>query len=258
LADPSMDRIRAGRKTADGTTYVLLNYDTYQTSRAADGAALRAADEPDASRTRAKIEAGKAGKAGKQNPSQGAPASPGDETRGDDKSTKGERRPLRRCPAEWQHTDEHRRLAVTLGVDVATCADEMRDHTFPTGRMDWDATFRNWLREAARRQNRGRPAGASPVTAAEREGEDATRRALRLDQEREDRKQREQDEREAWRVAMVAKWEGADQVTRARIRKAAEAEYAHLTPGTRSYEKSVRWRCLTLLADEIKTERKTA
>jgi len=59
------------------------------------------------------------------------------------------------CPADWQPTDEHRALARSLGVDADREADAMRDWSAANDarKADWGATYRNWLRTAATRQN---------------------------------------------------------------------------------------------------------
>lgn len=59
-----------------------------------------------------------------------------------------EARQLRRCPKSFHATDEHRTLAAELGADMDRELAKFRDHTFRTPRSDWDATFRNWLRDA--------------------------------------------------------------------------------------------------------------
>jgi hypothetical protein len=59
-----LGQIRTGQRTADGTTYVLVNYDSYQTTQAADGPH----DGPETDQTRTKIEAVKQVKAKKENP----------------------------------------------------------------------------------------------------------------------------------------------------------------------------------------------
>ena len=51
---------------------------------------------------------------------------------------------------DWNPTDDHKKLAQQLGVDLQHEADAFRDHALATGRTlkDWDAGFRNWLRQA--------------------------------------------------------------------------------------------------------------
>ena len=54
----------------------------------------------------------------------------------------------RRCPKDWEPVDQHREIAKIEGVDFDRELAMFRDHTFGTARVDWDATFRNWLRSA--------------------------------------------------------------------------------------------------------------
>lgn len=53
-------------------------------------------------------------------------------------------------PDDWTPTDAHRTLAVERHVDCDLEADKLRDWAASKGesRKDWDATFRNWLRNA--------------------------------------------------------------------------------------------------------------
>ena len=57
-------------------------------------------------------------------------------------------------PAEWQPDEKHRAYAMGQGLDVADEAERMRDWATAnaTKRVDWDAQFRNWLRQAAERK----------------------------------------------------------------------------------------------------------
>jgi uncharacterized protein YdaU (DUF1376 family) len=89
-------------------------------------------------------------------------------------------RPSRRCPDTWSPSAKllawakHDHPGVELEHELA----KFRDNTFRTARSDWDATFRNWIREASDRwkaRNAPRVAGA-PATIGERE---AARKAAR-------------------------------------------------------------------------------
>lgn len=53
-------------------------------------------------------------------------------------------------PDDWQPSDAHRRLAGERGINLAEEADKFRDWCASKGeaRKDWEATFRNWLRNA--------------------------------------------------------------------------------------------------------------
>lgn len=55
-----------------------------------------------------------------------------------------------RLPAGWEPNDTHRRIATEQGADIEREATQFRDHATATGRvlLDWDAGFRNWLRNA--------------------------------------------------------------------------------------------------------------
>lgn len=63
-----------------------------------------------------------------------------------------QKRALRRAPGGWQPSSET--LAKLGGEgfspgDLERALTRMRDHEFATGRTDWDATFRNWVRRDA-------------------------------------------------------------------------------------------------------------
>lgn len=53
-------------------------------------------------------------------------------------------------PDDWQPSDEHAKLAAERGVDLGEEADKFRDWCRANGatKKDWEATFRNWLRNA--------------------------------------------------------------------------------------------------------------
>lgn len=60
--------------------------------------------------------------------------------------TKG--RGARFCPADFQPTLPHHRLAQDRHVDLDAELAVFRDHEFPRCYTDWDRTFTNWLRRA--------------------------------------------------------------------------------------------------------------
>jgi hypothetical protein len=66
-------------------------------------------------------------------------------------------------PDSWTPSDAHRQQAAERGIDVNLEADKMRDWAISKGeaRKDWDATFRNWLRNARPQQV---PRGARSTT----------------------------------------------------------------------------------------------
>jgi hypothetical protein len=55
-----------------------------------------------------------------------------------------------RLPAVWQPSDAHRRLADERAVDLIEEAEKFRDWCAANGatKKDWEATFRNWIRNA--------------------------------------------------------------------------------------------------------------
>lgn len=64
------------------------------------------------------------------------------------------------CPEDFEPTPEHYQLADELGMtsrEVTAAACEMRDWSRGGGKkkLDWNATFRNWLRSNARRRGGG-------------------------------------------------------------------------------------------------------
>lgn len=64
------------------------------------------------------------------------------------------RRALRRCPADWAPKPETFGKLAAEGFqsgDLERALTRMRDHEFKTARTDWDATFRNWVRNDADR-----------------------------------------------------------------------------------------------------------
>lgn len=56
----------------------------------------------------------------------------------------------KQLPTDWQPSEAHRRLAAERGVDASWEADKFRDWAASNGttKKDWEATFRNWLRNA--------------------------------------------------------------------------------------------------------------
>lgn len=66
----------------------------------------------------------------------------------------GGSKPSRRCPEDWNPTPE----AITKirtecpSVDLELELRKLKDHEFAKPRKDWPATWRNWIREAQRRE----------------------------------------------------------------------------------------------------------
>lgn len=79
-------------------------------------------------------------------------------------------------PASWAPNDDHRAQAAKLAVSLTLAEAKFRDHAAANGRTlkDWDAGFRNWLRnERPTPTARGRPAhAASDVTEDQRHDPD--------------------------------------------------------------------------------------
>ena len=65
--------------------------------------------------------------------------------------------PPRPLPADWKPSADHERLASQLGVSAAAEADKMRDWALAKSERgaDWEARFRNWLRDSASRSRAG-------------------------------------------------------------------------------------------------------
>jgi hypothetical protein len=69
------------------------------------------------------------------------------------------RKPTRLLPADWVPTPEHEQMAREHGLNLTGEADKFRDWAAAKGEVkaDWNAAFRNWLRSAAERNQRGSP-----------------------------------------------------------------------------------------------------
>lgn len=74
------------------------------------------------------------------------------------------RRGAKRVPESWEPRPEDRQEAVRrLGTAAAVDAlASFRDHEFRSGRSDWDATWRNWYREEAKRRGNRPPPPDEP------------------------------------------------------------------------------------------------
>ena len=57
-------------------------------------------------------------------------------------------RGTKRLPADWEPKPEHERIAKDRGIDLTFELAKLRDHEFKQAHSDWDATARNWLRNA--------------------------------------------------------------------------------------------------------------
>jgi hypothetical protein len=58
----------------------------------------------------------------------------------------------RRVPSNWEPNVGHRDLARVRNVEFDSELAKFRDYEFARGKSDWDATFRNWLRNADERR----------------------------------------------------------------------------------------------------------
>jgi hypothetical protein len=71
-------------------------------------------------------------------------------------------RASKRCPADWMPRRETIQTLADEGYQAGQlerALTMLRDHQFPVGKTDWDATFRNWVRN----DRSIRPAGRSNV-----------------------------------------------------------------------------------------------
>jgi hypothetical protein len=241
LGESDMNRIRDSRSTPDGDTYIIVNYDTYQTSRDSSFRSLgdssgTAAGQQRDSNTEASKQVSLSLPTGEKNTH--TPA----RTRAD--------RSTRRCPAEWQPNDGHRQLALSLGVDMLAELEFFRDYTFAKGHSDWDATFRNWIRTAAEKQARsnGNGNGRPAVTPT---GEDAGELQRRRQREVDAAEEEYQAQRSAWKQLIAERWEAEPPEVQARIRTAAESEFQHLRADAQRFKRAVDPRAVQLYADEI-------
>lgn len=86
------------------------------------------------------------------------------ETEAETDNTSGVGRTKRatQLPGDWEPNDAHRELAVERRADLGDEVDKFRDWAAGNGatKKDWDATFRNWLRNARPTQ---RPASSTPA-----------------------------------------------------------------------------------------------
>lgn len=73
-------------------------------------------------------------------------------------------RARRQCPEGWEPTELDAEVGRQEGLDpaeITRCLAMFKDHTFGASRVDWSATFRNWLRKAGDQKRRdGRFSGA--------------------------------------------------------------------------------------------------
>lgn len=239
LGDEGMNKIRYSKRDSDGDTYLIVNYDSYETSRDTSRYTERDRSETDARQIRDTIEEGK----------QVTTSLPTGERNTRTRTRETGNRPSKRCPAAWQPNDAHRQLALTLGVDLVAELEVFRDYTFATARTDWDATLRNWLRNAAARH--ARTNGNGNGKAAPPAGEDAGELQRRRQQEMDRAEEEFQAQKMAWRKAIAERWESEEPAVRNRIREQAESEFASLRADASRFKRAVDPRAVQLYAAEI-------
>ena len=73
----------------------------------------------------------------------------------------------RQLPDDWAPNEKHRELAANLRVNPAVEQEKFRDYHLAKGMVfrDWDAAFRNWLRNAAEFSNKNTRQRRSPASA---------------------------------------------------------------------------------------------
>jgi hypothetical protein len=89
-----------------------------------------------------------------------------EEEKKDSLSESPKKRRATALPDGWTPTPAHAAIAADRHVDLDLEADKLRDWAISKGeaRIDWDATFRNWLRNAKPAAN-GHPSDISPADA---------------------------------------------------------------------------------------------
>jgi len=102
---------------------------------------------------------------------------PEEELRSKTKSKSTDPARARRCPLSWQPNLAHVSLANEIRVNLGAEVEKFRDYEFGVPKSDWDATFRNWLRNAA---EKSRPRARQP-TADERKLEAIRRSDMLFD-----------------------------------------------------------------------------
>lgn len=239
LGVTEMNRIRDSKRDRNGDTYVIVNYDTYQSTRDTNRDSERDASETAVRQQRDT----------KEEVKQLSSSLPMGEKNTHTRTHARDTRSTRRCPEDWQPNDGHRHLALSLGVDLLSELEFYRDYTFATARKDWDATFRNWLRTAAEKHSRSN--GNGNGKAPQGTGEDAGELQRRRQQEVENAEAEFQVQRNAWKRAIAERWEAEESEVRDRIRAQAESEFAALRGDEQRFRRAVDPRAVQLYAEEI-------
>ena len=78
-------------------------------------------------------------------------------------------KPQKTCPPEFKLEISHRVWAAqnVPGVDIEFETGAMMDYEFARARSNWNAVWRNWMREQYRKQNRYQPSHYVPAVDVE-------------------------------------------------------------------------------------------
>lgn len=138
------DRIRAVGGAHSGTSYLIMNYDYYQSQGQAKGQAEGMGEGTPGAGRGQQLEAGKAREAGKAN-------------------TDSAKR-KRQMPIEWEPNAKHHEIAAEDGLSIDRELERFRDYCEANAKTyaDWDAGFRTWLRNAVKFGGRN---GKAPTAA---------------------------------------------------------------------------------------------
>lgn len=119
------------RETHAGTVYRVVNYERYQPVRNAN----QNGDRTQSERSQNEYKQDKA------------------------RGNKGRGR-AHALPDSWEPTAEHKKMALELGLSLPTEVAKLRDWARAKGerKLDWNATFRNWLRKSGEGRRPHRPA----------------------------------------------------------------------------------------------------
>ena len=129
---------RPTNEPTDGTVYLVVKYDTYQTRGPANGTSSGTDSGPTAVPTADQIEEREEGEEEKK-------ASP--------------KKRAHSLPDEWTPNEQHQAIATEEGRSLIREIEAFRDHALANGRrqLDWDAAFRNWLRSDIGKPTRPAP-----------------------------------------------------------------------------------------------------
>lgn len=243
LGVTGMNKMRDSKRYSSGDTYIIVDYDTYSGSRDTERDTERDSSETAVRQVRDTQEERKESNTSLPTVERNTHT----RTRAREGTPKS--RASKRCPAEWAPKDDHRRLALSLGVDLTSSMEVMRDYTFATARSDWDATARNWIRKAAEMNG---AAGGVQTTLGTLTGEDPGELQRRRQQEAQQLEAEHQNEKQAWKRAIAERWEAEEPAVRDRIRARAEAEFDSLRGDELRFKRAVDPRAVQLYAEEIK------